>query len=116
MIDISVLRDFSGGDKEFELDIVQTYIDESGYYSSLLESNFNNGNLQEVARVAHKLKSSISVFGLAEFHQLLNKLEEKCNQPPVDEFLSKLVIEVLQYNEDITSEMQEIKAKITSLD
>ena len=111
MIDISILHDFSRGDKAFELDVIQTYIDESDEFASLLETNLIQGNVSEIGRIAHKLKSSISVFGFKEFHQLLNKLEDYCNQQSPHELLNSLVLDVLNYNKNLTAEMLEIKAE-----
>ena len=109
MIDQSIFAEFTGGDKEFELDLICTFIDESIEYSTLFTSNYAEGNLDELSKLAHKLKSSTDVFGLTNFRNMLFELEMGSKKGLNKEEITEQYSTVISTFDDVIKEMIELK-------
>jgi HPt (histidine-containing phosphotransfer) domain-containing protein len=75
-IDLAYLRDLSGGDLEYEAGMADQFLqnmpDELGQMRAALAAN----DLAGVSRVAHNMKTTVSVMGLSErLSGLLDQLE-----------------------------------------
>ena len=78
LYDISVLHMYSNGDKEFEADMIQTFLDQAPDVLSEIEHHFNHNNATEVGKIAHKFKSSVALFGMDEIFNTLQLIENSC--------------------------------------
>lgn len=75
-INLSYLKDISAGNKEFEITIAEDFIATFSPELEAMQRAWNQNNPEQVKRIAHNLKTTISVFGL-EPHllQALDQLE-----------------------------------------
>lgn len=109
MIDQTIFADFTGGDKEFELDLINTFIEESIEYSSLFASYYVEENLDALSKLAHKLKSSTDVFGLTQFRNMLFELEMGSKKALDKEEITEQYCTVIATFDDVIKEMITLK-------
>jgi len=108
--DLSELRKFSRGDKDFELDMIQTFINECIEYSDLMNQHYNTNNYQGLGGVAHKFKSSVSIFKMERFLGVLAEIENTCkaagDHPGLPESMNSMQVMVAQLLESMNREME----------
>ncbi|MCB0737063.1 MAG: Hpt domain-containing protein [Bacteroidetes bacterium] len=63
-VDLSYLNEISGGDKEFIDEMINTFLEETPKDLAAIKEHSDSSNWTEVGKTAHKLKSSIKMFGL----------------------------------------------------
>lgn len=63
-IDLSYIETLSNGDLAFEKEIVEIFIDQILEDLHLLNTNFNEGNFNQLKQSAHYMLPSISILGL----------------------------------------------------
>jgi len=74
-IDLTYLNEISGGDKEFIAEMIETFLEETPKDIAELEKLLATENWAGIGLVAHKLKSSIKMFGFGtKFYQQLLKV------------------------------------------
>ncbi len=79
-IDMSYLREFSGGDVEFEKDILGSSIYEIEEKMALLTMALQKQNMVSVGLFAHSLKSLCSIIGSPKHFEWYNTVETFCTQ------------------------------------
>ena len=84
-INLSYLKELSGGDNEFIIDMLETYIEETSSDIEQLLTAINNKNLGKIAFITHRLKSAFQMFGLVESKELAQEIElmAKANRVPI---------------------------------
>lgn len=80
LYDFSVLHMYSNGDKEFEADMIQTFLEQAPDVLSEMENKFNQNNATEAGKIAHKFKSSVAIFGMDEIFNTLQLIEDSCRE------------------------------------
>jgi HPt (histidine-containing phosphotransfer) domain-containing protein len=113
--DLSELRTFSRGDLAFELDMIETFLEEADEYSQIIREGFRQKDFPIVGSTAHRFKSSVNLFGMKPLNVILNDIELACKTGQDETLLSRLVGE---YNEMINPiiEMMDLeKAKYESI-
>lgn len=65
-IDFSYLRSISGGDAETERTILQMLLTDMEQLCPMLRSHFEASQMEEMEKVAHKLKTSLAFSGNVE--------------------------------------------------
>ncbi len=89
-IQLTYLEQLSGGDKSFEKQIMQQFLEQAPVELSELEKAINDTAFDKIRQVAHSLKSTVGYMGLADdLHPYLNRIEEsalenKIGSIPVD--------------------------------
>jgi HPt (histidine-containing phosphotransfer) domain-containing protein len=78
LYDLTELRSYSNGDKDFELDMFQTFLDQTSEFLTQLDGFMLHNNTLEVGKVAHKFKSSVGIFGMESIRKNLELLENAC--------------------------------------
>lgn len=78
LYDLTELRSYSRGDKEFEVDLIQTFLDQTPELLSSMEYHLYKENIVELGRVAHKFKSSVGFFGMVGIKNTLQNIESAC--------------------------------------
>lgn len=108
--DLSELRNFSRGDKDFELDMIQTFINECIEYSGLMNQYFNKNDFQGLGSMAHKFKSSASIFKMDRFLGILAEIETTCKSAGdlsgLPETMNNMQGMVVQLVESMNREME----------
>ena len=80
MYDLSLLKTYSKGDADFELDMIQTFLDEAPAYRSEMAQFLKEKKIKEAGLLAHKFKSSVDIFGMSDLRLLLDSFEKNCSQ------------------------------------
>jgi hypothetical protein len=75
LYDLSELRLFSRGDATFELDMIETFLEEAADYGRIMREGYAAGDYAIVGATAHRFKSSVNVFGMKPLHVILNDME-----------------------------------------
>jgi HPt (histidine-containing phosphotransfer) domain-containing protein len=105
LYDLSELKEYSRGDSEFELDMIQTFIDEAAEYKNSIQNSFHNNEISVVATWAHKFKSSVGVFGMIQLRALLDEIEKKCISQACYDDLNNLLGDLDRSVQDLISLM-----------
>jgi len=74
-IDLSYLREMSGGNQSLILEMIDIFKDQVKEFAEDLETHYENKDFEQLGKLAHKAKSSISIMGLNELATDLKTLE-----------------------------------------
>lgn len=75
-IDLTYLNEISGGDKEFIDEMIQTFLEETPKELVIMEQQLATTDWVELSKTAHKLKSSIKMFGMNELRDEVLHIEQ----------------------------------------
>ena len=94
IVDRARLASISEGDREFELELLDAYIDDAGECLSGIETALAAANWQKVGAVAHQLKGASGNIGATCMLELCARLEHEarsqCNNGTVKELYRAL--------------------------
>ncbi|MCI3281293.1 Hpt domain-containing protein [Synechococcus sp. PCC 6717] len=89
LIDWDYLAALSGGDRDFEQELLQTFVEDAQLRLASLAAAVASGNLDQVKRDAHHLKGSSGNVGVTAIQNIAAQLEQQTTlaaaQPLVDE-------------------------------
>jgi len=74
-IDLSYLREMSGGNKELILEMISIFKSQALEFGSEMEELLGSKQYELLGKLAHKAKSSASIMGLNDLAILLKDLE-----------------------------------------
>ena len=74
-INMQILKEYSGDDKEFEREIIEKFIVEIPKYLKDLQCQVFQENFLSIKKAAHKMKAPVAMFGLNELKINLKKLK-----------------------------------------
>ena len=84
--DLSYLAALSEGDKEFEAEMIQTYLDEIPDHILRIEEALSQSDWKKLMENLHSLKSKLSIMGFQDLYKKVAKLEANCkNQISLEE-------------------------------
>jgi signal transduction histidine kinase/CheY-like chemotaxis protein/HPt (histidine-containing phosphotransfer) domain-containing protein len=84
IIDLGYLQDLSGGDREYEMEMAEQFLHGVPEELGQLEAALAAGDRGRVSKVAHNLKTTVSIMGLSErLAGLLDRLEYADGDPRV---------------------------------
>ena len=72
------LRELGG--EEFLVEVIDTFLDDAPTLISTLKASHERGDVEELRRTAHSLKSNGQTFGAKQFADLCRELEERAKQ------------------------------------
>jgi CheY-like chemotaxis protein len=75
-INLESLKEFSGGSKEFEKELIELFMTQVPVEMEELEKAFVEDNAFQIKSVSHKLKSSMAVMGLFSLNEYFSFIEE----------------------------------------
>lgn len=114
LYDLSGLHRYSKGDRNFESDLLQTFLDQASMFISQVNGLMACNGLVEVGRAAHKFRSSISFFGMGTIYASLVQLESCCNdagrQERIIELYFSVKTQLLQVIPEIERERRRCKS------
>jgi len=97
-INLSYLKELSGGNIGFETEMLNLYVSEVGSDVEELEKAQEEQNWAKIGYLAHKLKSSIQLVGLESLVSILTALEAvRHNEAPAahdNESLKQLILQL----------------------
>jgi len=79
-IDLSYLREMSGGNKELILEMISIFSTQVKEFGNEMDQLLKNQQYEELGRLAHKAKSSVSIMGLNDLAGQLKDLENSANE------------------------------------
>jgi HPt (histidine-containing phosphotransfer) domain-containing protein len=79
-IDLSYLREMSGGNKELVLEMISIFNSQVIEFGQSMDQFLNNGDYESLGKLAHKAKSSVSIMGLEHLAQQLKSLENSARE------------------------------------
>lgn len=89
---LEYIKEISGGDKEFENEMISILKIEFPEEYMLLKKNFENKNFEEVALNIHKIKHKIGMLGMQKSFELATKLEQNIKNAITLQFDDLLLI------------------------
>lgn len=84
-IDLSYLRELSGGNTDFEREMLTLFNSEVSLDVQTMEKALEDHDCQAIAYIAHKLKSSIQLVGFSSLFDLLSEIEEIKSRQTISE-------------------------------
>ncbi|BAC09772.1 tlr2220 [Thermosynechococcus vestitus BP-1] len=75
-IDWDYLATLSGGDREFELELLQTFVEDAQERLGALVKAVNEGNVDQIKRDAHHLKGASGNVGIRTMQAVAAQLED----------------------------------------
>ena len=74
-IDLSYLREMSGGNKELILEMITIFTSQVKDFGTEMDQLLESGQYEKLGKLAHKAKSSVSIMGLNDLAVNLKDLE-----------------------------------------
>ncbi len=75
-IDLSYLQEISGGDSSFIKEMLALYVNTTAQEASHFTELFNNGDVDGIGHLAHKMKAPIQMLGASELFETIRTLEQ----------------------------------------
>jgi HPt (histidine-containing phosphotransfer) domain-containing protein len=75
LIDLSNFRQMTGGDPQFLIDILEMIDQQAPAAMTQMQDHLQQGQFEDLARAAHKLRSTLHVLGNAEWVSMLKEIE-----------------------------------------
>ena len=101
--DLEYLSEVSGGDPDFEHELMTTFIEQAPKFMDRLTELLEGKKYPEMTPVAHKFKSSLTVFGMYPIYDKILKVETDTRSgqnldglPALLDEIKKLVAEAIE--------------------
>ncbi|BCX11414.1 MAG: Hpt domain-containing protein [Thermosynechococcus sp.] len=94
-IDWDYLATLSGGDREFELELLQAFVEDAQQRLTALVEAVNQGNVDQIKRDAHHLKGASGNVGISAMQAVAAQLEQSTTTETLGQ--AKALIEELQH-------------------
>jgi two-component system sensor histidine kinase/response regulator len=75
IVDLERLEELSGGDREFQIDLLQTFLEDAPTYVEEIKTGIAETDFDTVARRAHQLKGASSMAAVAQMPDLAKRIE-----------------------------------------
>lgn len=108
-LDLKYLEELSGGDKDFINEMIETFVEETPKDVAHLKEQLEAKEWVELGKTAHKLKSSVKMFGFPTTTELAFEVEQDGKNEKNPEALSQKSQELIDKLQSIT---EELKAKL----
>ncbi len=112
LIDLTYLKEASGGDTQFIHKMIETFVKHSPDYIEKFQDALDKDNLSELKRIAHKYKATISIVGIKVIEQLIERLESNIssnkNLEEIPEILEKITENTKLATEELNSEVSRL--------
>ena len=96
-LDLSVLEEMVGGDKQVMYSLLVEYRDEFIEQTSELKLMIQQNHYEELPIVIHKIKPAVSYLGLKELSDLLDKRESKTRSISERSFFVEEIVSQLEW-------------------
>jgi len=74
-INLNYLFELGEDDPDFAIEIIETFISDVPSTLDIIKELYHQKKYTEIAPIAHKIKSSVMIFGLKDFLSLLKEVE-----------------------------------------
>ena len=95
LLNLSYLEELSGGNKVFEANMIEQFLQQVPGELDALENEFTRKNYNAVAQIAHNMKTSVSFMGLTEkMGDTLDYIENNAGIQKENTFLKEKIMEL----------------------
>lgn len=110
LIDLSYLKDASGGDVVFIQKMIETFIKHAPQYISNFQTAYSKNDLLELKRMAHKYKATVSIVGIKVIQKLIERLESNIsknqNIDELEDILDQIATNTELARQELNKEME----------
>ena len=106
IIDLSYLREMSGGNKELILEMISIFSTQVKEFGIEMDKLLVNKQYDMLGKLAHKAKSSVSIMGLNDLAVHLKELELSANQGKNQESYAGTVEEFKKTTDEAVNELE----------
>jgi PAS domain S-box-containing protein len=106
MIDLSYLKDASGGNHAFMKDMIDIFLKQTPGYLAQLNDYCKDANWVEFRKVMHKLKPTITMMGIKEGDALVKEIEPKVKKSEELDTVPNLLSNLIRVCETAYDELQ----------
>jgi HPt (histidine-containing phosphotransfer) domain-containing protein len=107
---LSYLNEISGGDKDFILDMIQTFVNNSPSEIADLEHYANSQEWDKLGEYSHKFAPGLQFIGIVSLRPVINQIEEfsfkRKNLDKIPELLLRLKTECLAVCEELRKDFK----------
>jgi HPt (histidine-containing phosphotransfer) domain-containing protein len=107
--DLEYLKTMSGGDSKFILEMIGLFREQIDEYRELMPALLRNKEYNDLAKLAHKAKSSVAVMGMSHVADLLKELEILASEEKKVERYENMVDEFLEQSQLAIKELDQTK-------
>lgn len=107
LITYDYLNEISGGDKDFQREIIHTFLEEMVSEMDKIRSALSAGQWETLGGLAHKIKAPIGMLCVDSMKQLVLKVEKNAKAGVGLDELPADVNQLLAYLDDCMLELQE---------
>jgi HPt (histidine-containing phosphotransfer) domain-containing protein len=111
-IDLSYLREMSGGNKELILEMISIFSSQVADFGKEMDQLLANGQYEALGKLAHKAKSSVSIMGLTDLAGRLKDLENSANEGKNVQLYSATVENFKKTTEEAVQELEIVKKNL----
>lgn len=108
-LDLSYLNEISGGDDEFIAEMIETFLEETPKDLSAMRSEMGAGDWSTVGKTAHKMKSSIKMFGYETLKNQALFIEQSGKSGTNFDVLPQKITEFI---DGVENALEELKTKL----
>jgi len=105
--DLSYLRMFSGGDKEFEAGIIKYYLENSNTVTKELQDKFDNKDFKEIVKIAHTFANQAYFFGYKSLYENIQTLEKEAASENTEN-VKQLILDITKKNNQLLTQLSKI--------
>ncbi len=91
-VDLKFLRDETNNESSLLILLINSFISEIDEFLSVMDSEFKNKNWDELHKATHKIKPSVTMFGISKLaptiHKLMNKFRNEKQLENVEEIIN----------------------------
>lgn len=112
-LDYLFLKDVYGDDYEYAIDMFETFSTNTMQEVPKLDAAFDEKNIKEIKRLAHKLKPSFGIVGLTDLEKILTEIEntiEDSNIEDIKKKFKKFKEKLPAATEIVTADLENMKA------
>ena len=110
--DLSYLQEMSGGNKELVTEMISIFKSQVIEFAKDMENHLRNREFEQLGKLAHKAKSSVSIMGLNDLAKDLKTLENMTREGRNKELYPALIQKFRKETEEAIAELNIVQNNI----
>lgn len=111
-VDLSYLREMSGGNKELILEMISIFAAQVKEFGDEMDSLFRSEQYEALGKLAHKAKSSVSIMGLNDLAARLKELENSAEERKNIHTYEETIESFKKVTEEAVKELEVVKQNL----
>ncbi len=110
LFELTFIKELSGGDEEFEKELISIFINEVPGQCAQLEQALNEKDQHAVAEVLHALRTKIRTFGIEDVDVIAEEIEYKAKENTIEDWdkAGNDIGSIVRDLESVVSKMKEL--------